>query len=695
MLDVRVSEGTDPETLVGFVERLAGSGRGGPATRAATSRIVGDIRAGRVPAGLRSLSAALESPARRPRPGDEPETLPGVVAEEPLAVLSDTAPDELARALAELTGYGMRILLTGATTDRLARVCAALPDAVAGRVVDHLPELSPAELRRLRRLLATAGADRSARTDQELPPESALPAPAFVAGCCARAGRTVDGAETGEARVVPDLLRDLDADRRAAVTQVARCVLGKLDALAEAPDADRLRTLLARLVHGGLRTEFEALQGLAPRQRDDRAARAESGPRIEAVEALPQGGAEAIRRYLDFLDNGGRSRSYFKPPEQKDAEPLLRAFRTDGEVPQTYDEVLAVAHHLHLAQRDDEIARLCSVLGLPVPRSEHELPALIDSLDRVAAAARSVAGLRHDVLFLQHDSPVSVPDLDATERVARAIVDYDEHGDPAEAADELERLAAACESSVPFGAAGPEHTAAVAALRAHDPEAYAGALDELGRARREVADRAELERLLGELARNHPDLARAWSEDAARGVPGFGLLRVIGSDALLSALPPADAADLVVVVGAGALQADALLLTAAAPRMVAVVGDEPRAASSGTTLIEVLNQASARFLRGTGLPESVPESTGPDTTAAEPAAEPVVPPETPVPAQAGPVDEPAPPAAPATSGEATSAEPAAPAVPAPRTASPAAGEDVDRRPAAPSAMAPARGAREK
>ncbi|SFN22451.1 hypothetical protein SAMN05216207_1010154 [Pseudonocardia ammonioxydans] len=691
MLDVRVSEGMEPEALVGFVERLAGSGRGGPAVRAATTRIVADLRDGRPPAGLRTLSGALGSPAP-PRPGAEgPETLAGVVAAESLVVLSDTEPDELARALADLTGYGMRILLTGASPERLTAVRGALPESVAGRVVDRLPALPAPELRRLRRLLATVGADRSVRDGQELPPESAVPAPADVAGCCARAARTVAGADDGEARIVPGLLRDLDADRRAAVTQVARCVLDKLATLDRTPDAERLRDVVGRLVHSGLHAEFESLQGLAARQRDDRAGLAETGPRVEPVEALPEGGAETIRAYLDFLDGGGRSRSYFRPQEQKDAEPLLRAFRVDGEIPQDYDQVLAVAHHLHLARRDDEIARLCSVLGLPIPRTAQDLPALTEALDMVAAAARSVGAIRHDVLFLQQDSPVSVPDLAAAERVSRAIVDYDEHGDPAEAADELERLAAACESAVPAGSAAPEHAAAVAALRAHDPVAYEDALGELGRARREVADRAELGRLLGELGGTHRDLADAWVADAARGVPGFGLLRVARSDDLLRALPPADSADLVVVLGAAALQADGLLLTAAAPRMLAVVGDEPRAGSSGTTLLEVLNQASARFLRGTGTatgtgqPGGTEQPGGTDTPAGgeqpgTPAtvAVPAVPPEVSVPAQAGP----------AKAGPVD--ESPAPAVPTPRSASaPAGAQDEDRRPSTPSAMAPA------
>ena len=685
MLDVRVSEDTDIDALVAFVERLASAGRGGAAPRTAAARITGDVRAGRVPAGLRTLSTALGA-AAPPRPEEDPahpSTLLGVVAEEPLVVLSDTSPGELARALAELTGYGMRVLLTGAPAERVAAVHDALPASVAGRVATSFPELPVPELQRLRRLLARVGADRNARRGQQLPDVDGMPDPADVAGCCERAGRVVAGAETGEARIVPGLLRDLDADRRGAVTQVARCVLRSLETITAAPDADRLREVVGRLVHQGLRAEFEALQGHSARQRDDRA-RYAAGPAIEIVEPLPQGGADVIRRYLDFLDSGGRTRSYFRPQEQKDAEPHLRRFRVAGETPQNHDHVVAIVHHLDLTRRDDEIARLCSMLGLPIPRDPSELPALTDTLDRVAATARSVGALRHDVLFLQQDSPVSVPDLAAAERVARAIVDYDEHGDPAEAADELERLAATCADRVPDGARAPEHEAVVAALRAHDPQAYTDACEELDRARREVADRDELDRLLGELAGTHPQLAETWAADAGRGVPGFGLVVSEPVDDVLGTLPPADTADLVVVLGAGAMQADGLLLTAAAPRMLAVVGDEPRAASSGTTLLEVLNQASARFLRGTG-----------DRTAAvrpDPAV-PVVPPLSSVPAARTAAEAPeVPVAVPAQAGPVTAHEAVETPVPAPRPAprgsDTAPRDDEPSRPSTPSAMAP-------
>lgn len=612
MLYVRVSDTPDPESVVAFAGRLARTGSGGAAARAATSRIGEDVEAGRMPPGLRTLTGLLEARVR-PRPvGDDRagEPVVDVVSTAPLAVLSGTGDDELAAALADLAGRGMRVLLTGYEAERLAAVRSALPPALAGRVVDELPGQAPAELSRLRRLLAALRTDRGARAGQELPDADVPPTAEDVAGCCERAVRTVAGAESDEARVLPALLRDLDADRRAAVTQIARCVLGRLGELDRAADSDRLRQVVERLVHSGLHTEFETLQGLAPRQRDDRV-RLAAGPRVEQSERLPLGAADTIRDFLSYLEAGGRSRRRFRSTAQREAETALGRFRVDGAPPETFDDVAAIVNHIDLAGRDDEIARLCDVLGLPAPESADELPDLIERLDLVAAAARSVGALRHDVLFLHADSPVAVPDLPAAERVAHAVVDYDENGDPAEAADELERLATELAAAVPAEATAPEHAAVVAALRAHDPRAYAAALEDMGRARREVADRRELSRLLDELTATSPGLAGAWVADAEAGTPGFGFVHPVPADRLLSALPAPDAADLVVVLGAGALQAEALLLLAAAPRMLAVVGDEPRAASSGTTMLEVLSQASARFLRGTGRPATAPAVPAP------------------------------------------------------------------------------------
>lgn len=599
MLDVPVSDGLDQESLVAFTDRLVATGRVGAEARAARTRIADDVRAGATPAGLRRLAQSLNTPVppRPRRPADEPETLDSVLSEEGLVVLSGASDDELVEALGALVGRGMRVVVTAADAGAARSLRGRLPSVPAAHTVDGLPSLAPAELRRLRRLLATSTPDRRIRGRQELPGPDVLPDREDIAGCCARAARTVAGADSDDAHVLSALLRDLDAERRAAVTSVGRCVGRTVGTLNASPHAGWLRPVVYRLVHNVHRSEFDQLQSLAAQQRDG-LERFASSPEVLETGPLPDDAVEIVGDYLDFLSEGGRSRSYFRPLAQREAQPVLSLFRVGGTVPQSIDQVGAVVSHLDLAARQGEIDRICQELGIPTPHGPHDLGELTTALEAGAAAARSVGALRHDVLFLQQGSPIVVPDLPAAERVAGAIVDYDEHGDPIEAGDELDRLADELAGRVPARAMAPEHERAVDALRAHDALAYNEALDDLEAARREAADQHACDELLDRLRADSPELSRAWGAPDRPRDGGYGFLCCLPSSALLADLPPADGADLVVVLGAGALAADALLLTAVAPRMVAVVGDEARA-TSGTTLLEVLNQASARFLRGT------------------------------------------------------------------------------------------------
>ncbi|TCK27732.1 hypothetical protein [Pseudonocardia endophytica] len=595
MLDVRLSDGLDEESLVAFVDRLSAAGDGGKAVDAARARITRDVRAGEPSAGVRRLALSLHTPIP-PRPrssSDEPETVLSLVPDEALIVLSGARDEELVETVAGLVRRGLRTIVTATGADLPDVVRRQLPPAVAARTVERLRPIPGTDLRRLRRLLSTSTPARRARGRQDLPPAEKLPDTEEIAGCCERAARVVEGSDGAEGSRLAELLRDLDAERREAVTQVGRYVGRTVGALNESTHAAWLRPLAARLVHNNHRAEFDGLQVLAARQRE---AAGQLAPGVTEEGTPPADAATALKDYRSFLETGGRSRTYFRSLAQREAQPALRAFRVNGAVPRTVEDITAVLGYLDVRDRQAEIELACGELGVPVPVQPSHLDELIDALGVAAAAARSVGALRHDVLFLQNDSPVAVPDLPTAERVAAAIVDYDEHGDPAEAGDELERLAAELEAipSAPERTP-PELTAAVEALRAHDADAYAAALDALGSARRESEDQQACEELLGRLATSTPELARAWSDGSD---DGYGLLCFASVDSLLSDLPSPDSADVVVVLGAGALQADALLLTAVAPRLVGVVGDEPRAASSGTTFLEVLNQASARFLRG-------------------------------------------------------------------------------------------------
>ena len=104
--------------------------------------------------------------------------------------------------------------------------------------------------------------------------------------------------------------RELDAERRAAVTAIAQCVQRALTVLG-AHTEPWVWELLGDLVHGRRRSEFDRLvqstaQALATI--DD----GRGDPPVRATGPLPEGSVDALVAYLDFLENGGRARSYFR-----------------------------------------------------------------------------------------------------------------------------------------------------------------------------------------------------------------------------------------------------------------------------------------------------------------------------------------------------------------------------------------------
>ena len=254
--------------------------------------------------------------------------------------------------------------------------------------------------------------------------------------------------------------------RREAVTSVARFVHRSLRAMYPRADRQWAWDLLSELIYSRHRPAFDQLledtaQAVAALER------ARHLPSVAVVAPLPPGALATLRRYGEFLFGGGRARAYLRAPaERRDAMPVLRLLRVDGRLPQTAEDVRRGVEHLELGERLSRIDLGCAAVGIPAPRDERELNELADGLVRVAAAARSVGALRHDVLFLAEDSPLAVPDVDTAEQVAAAILDYAEHGGQVDAGRRLDRmaddLAAACPTLVPTA----EHEAAVQALRA-------------------------------------------------------------------------------------------------------------------------------------------------------------------------------------------------------------------------------------
>jgi hypothetical protein len=143
----------------------------------------------------------------------------------------------------------------------------------------------------------------------------------------------------------------------------------------------------------------------------------------------------------------------------------------------------------------------------------------------------------------------------------------------------------------------PEHERAVTALRERDAAAYAAAVEALGAARREARDEKLRITLLRHLGESAPRLAAAWTELAETAPAALGFASFVPVEPLLASLPAPDSADVVVLLGAGGLGVERLLLGAVAPRIVAVVGpgDDP---DDAPTLLSVLRRASALVIRG-------------------------------------------------------------------------------------------------
>lgn len=586
------------DDLAVFVERLAAAGSD-DATAKAREQIRRRIAAAGSPPGLRHLAEALAAtltgaPAPR-KPAEDAATVVEAMRVSALAILQDFDPSAVAGAVTALVGDGRRVLVTAATAAELADVRAALRPDVVDRGLDVLPDLSPSELRELRRLLVTGSADRAARARQQLPPTDRVPHPGEVAELCARAENTAPPGPA--AAMVPELLAGIDRVRREAVTSVARYVHRSMRAMYPRADRQWAWDLLGELIYSRHRPAFDQLLEDTA-QAVGALERARHLPSVTVVAPLPPGALSILRRYGEFLFGGGRARAYLRAPaERRDAMPVLRLLRVDGRTPQTAEDVRRGVEHLELGERLARIDLGCIAIGIPAPRDERELAGLADGLVRVAAAARSVGALRHDVLFLAEDSPLAVPDVDTAEQVAAAILHYAEHGTHIDACRRLDRmaeeLAAACPTLVPTS----EHEAAVRALRAHDATAYAAAVDAVGAARRQAHDARRQIALLDRLQANAPRLAAAWVALAHRDPAALGFVCLRPIEPLLAAMPEADSVDVVIVLGAHRLGLERLLVAAAAPRLIVVVppGAERR---QGPSALSVLERAAAPVIRG-------------------------------------------------------------------------------------------------
>lgn len=591
----RGEPGDGEDDLGAFVDRLAAAGAD-DATEQARRHIQEAIARSAAPPGVRRLAEALAASLTEPpvprMAGADASTVAATLHLNAMLILQDFGTDAVARTVATLVEDGRRVLVTAASAEELTSIGVALRRDLADRTLDTLPDISPAELRELRKLLVGGAAAAKARVSQPLPDAAGVPHPAEVAALCQRANHAPPLAPA--AAMVPVLLAGIDHVRREAVTSVARYVHRTLRAMPPRATRPWAWHLLGDLIYGRHRSAFDQLLEDTA-QAVSGSERAESLPVVTTDPALPPDAPEILRGYAEFLfAGGGRPRNYLRAlAQRREVQPVLRLIEVDGRQPETADEVRRAVEHLELTERLARVERGCDVVSIPNPRGRNELTELADGLVRVAAAARSVGALRHDVLFLSVDSPLAVPDVDTAGQVAAAVLAYAEHGPHTDAAGLLDRMATCLAVAGPTSAMTPEHEAAVRALRARDASAYANAVGALSAARRAAHDAQRVAALLGRLRSAAPRLAACWTTAPAAGL-GFVCVRPM--QALLTALPEPDSADVVIVLGAHRLGVERLLVAAAAPRLVAVVppGELP---DETPTALSVLQCAALPTIR--------------------------------------------------------------------------------------------------
>jgi len=599
VLDLGASEqsGLTEDPAEGLVAELTAHAveDGSPAHAAAEIRRRGAV--GEMPIGMYRLSEVLAPvsaavPAQRV-PDGEPGEVVEVVRQYPCAVLDASSPAKVAENLAAVLRDGKRVLVSGVDAEALSAVRDALPAPLHGLCLDSPPPLSDAELRELRSLLVTATPGTRVRLGQALPNPNLVPTADRVAALCRAAGGRGYPPRDG-VDLLPELLGGLDSGRLAALMDTARRCMGTLAALDPRGDAEWTGPLLERVLLGSGREKFDSLL----RRTTDVVLSADmlrdAGDQMAVVGALPPGAVDQLRAYVNYLDAGGRARLYFRSPQQKAVQPVLRHLRLDG-LPLKDSTAL---HHalafVELIEAMDTIGAHCRALQIPEPRNVPGVAELNRQLDRVEEAARAAEHLRHEVLFIHPTSPVPVPDLHAVEHVARTIVETGGESAMARARDELTGLADRLWRSMPPSGVAPEFGVLVGALREMSLPAYLDAQAMLAAARREQADQRRQEQLLGRLRAAAPGLAALWEEEGPRRFTQ-GTARFVPLDELLDGLPAADTADLVLLLGAGSLGAENLLVAAAAPRLVAVstgfASTPPAPAGGEDTVLDTLRRA--------------------------------------------------------------------------------------------------------
>jgi hypothetical protein len=353
--------------------------------------------------------------------------------------------------------------------------------------------LSEAEQEELRRLRLTETERRRQRTDQWFPPTAQLPNPDHVADLVAgleAAAAQATGTPHRPLDLIPHLLEQLPPQRAERLVSAAGACRDALRAMAGAGISSWASPLLARLIFGMARADFDALLPAAAEV--GRAADALHGAayRMVLVGPPPPDAVERLAAYIGYLENGGNPRRFPAAPQQRAAGTVLRQLGLNGAARADIGALRQAMTFLQLTASTRDVVELCGRLRVPEPKTTPAAVARrLRELQRVDHAARAVEALRREVLFIHPSSPIPVPNMDAVTAVTAAVLLAAETVPRNRAA--LAAMADAL-TAPPGTHAAPEVAELATAVRTGNLAAVENALDRLTDAGRELADQLRL-----------------------------------------------------------------------------------------------------------------------------------------------------------------------------------------------------------
>ena len=396
-----------------------------------------------------------------------------------------------------------------------------MPPVPAG--VPDVPPLDHAQLLELLDLLRLPDAVLAVRAGQLIPGPDQLPPAGFLAerlGELSHAKAVVEREGSALSRQLaavggPDL-GHLDMLGNQVTREMVACGLSANGSPAHAPQwvvwaiADRFAGRHAGLWGHLLEVRDE------PRQLQHRLQAQGVRFVVEIPEITPanlgvaKGWLNAGNALLDHVRGGGKLRGLVSRKVHRDAEPLMRAVRVDGDVPGKTDQLAAVLDHLDAAVAAVQLAQKWAysevpIVGGPLPALLSELAdnaAHLDQVEKLVVAHRAIVNhLARVGLSIDLSTGAGLVDVLAAIPAARQ-----QHA-LQQAEQRLMEFRRHVAGLAARPGACPELASVLSAVTAEDPQAYADAVAAVGTARREQAAHQQLHEAMSRLALAHPELA--------------------------------------------------------------------------------------------------------------------------------------------------------------------------------------------